>query len=281
MSVFVDSALLQFAQNAFVTDLLTNGLGLTTLFNTAFTATDVEVQSLALGAVTARSYKVPAFESVRSTGVDERILPDMQRVRKERVLPRYGRLDWVDVAFEAELIAKVSSLVGPIESVTIEGLEERLGGVNSIAELRTKLLPLYAPSMVDDLFARLRISSLEDFTRQIHLFVELVGAAPPSFDPEDPAASRSYTVPLRVKIADGFDIAGTLQSAKLCRSILEHEGIPDAPDGVERTVPYTFIVLFDDAAVTDASLPGQTAVQTKAAVQALFNTERMLAQFIT
>lgn len=281
MSTFIDAVLLRFAQDAFVTDLVTNGLGLMAIFNTAFEATDVQVQSIALGPLTARSYKVPAFESVRSSGTDERIVPDSQRVRKERVMPRYGRLDWVDVALDIVLVAKVQTLVAPLQSITVQTLEQKLGGVASIVELRTKLLALYAPSVVDDIFVKLRISTLEDFERQRHLFVELVGAAPPAFDPEDPGASRSYTVPLRVKIADGFDVAGALQSAKLCRSILEHEALPDTLDGVERILPYAFVVLFADAAITDASIPTLTAAQAKTAVKALFNTERMFAQFIT
>jgi hypothetical protein len=281
MSAFVDGTMLRFAQDAFVADLLTNGLGLAAIFNATFEATDVQLQSVTLGSVMARSYKVPAFESVRITGTDERIVPDTQRVRKERLMPRFGRLDWVDVAFDVVLNTKVQTLVAPLQSATVEPLEKRLGGVTSIADLRTKLLTLYAPSVVDAIFAKLRISTLEDFEQQRHLFVELVGAAPPAFDPDDPAAQRNYPVSLRVKIADGFDIAGALQSAKLCSSILEREAISDSPNGVERTRPYAFITLFADSAVTDASLPGQTAAQAKAAVKALFNTEGMFAQFIT
>jgi hypothetical protein len=281
MSAFVDGTLLRFAQDPFVVDLLTNGLGLAAIFNAMFEATDVQLQSVTLGPIMARSYKVPAFESVRSSGTDERIVPDTQRVRKERVLPRFGRLDWVDVAFDAVLSTKVQTLVAPLQSVTVESLEQKLGGVASITDLRTKLLTLYAPSVVDAIFVKLRISTLDDFERQRHLFIELVGAPPPAFDPNDPAARRDYTVSLRVKIADGFDVAGALQSAKLCGSILEHEAIPNWPAGVERIKPYALVTLFADSAVTDTSLPGQTAAQAKTAVKALFNAERMFAQFIT
>jgi hypothetical protein len=196
-------------------------------------------------------------------------------------MPRFGRLDWVDVAFDAVLNTKVHKLVAPLQSVTVESLEQRLSGVTSIADLRAKLLILYAPSVVDAIFAKLRISTLEDFKQQRHLFIELVGAAPPAFDPNDPAAQRNYTVSLRVKIVDGFDVAGALQSAKLCSSILEREAISESPDGVERIKPYAFLTLFADSAVTDTSLPGQTAAQAKTAVRALFNAERMFAQFIT
>lgn len=282
MSTFVDATLLRFTQDAFVTDLMTNGLGLTAVFNATFEASDIQLQSVALGPLSTRSFKVPAFETIRSTGTDERILPDSQRVRKERLMPRFGRLEWVDVAFDAVLNTKVQTLVAPLQSVTSQTLEQKLGGVSSIADLRAKLLALYnAPSIIDDIFARLEISTLEDFEEQRHLFIELAGAAPPAFDPNDPAAARDFTVSLRVKVADGFDVAGSLQSAKLCRSILEHEAVPDSLTGVERTTPYALVTIFADAAVTDTSLPGMTAVQAKAAVSALFNAERMFAQFIT
>jgi len=280
MSTFVDSTLLRFAEDAFVTSLV-NNLGLTALFNATFDATDISLQSIALGPVSTRSYKVPAFESIRSSGTDERIVPDTQRVRTERVLPRFGRLDWVDVAFDAVLNTKVQTLVAPLQSVTSQTLEQKLAGIASIADLRAKLLALYAPSVVDALFAELKISTIADFERQRHLFIELIGAAPPAFDPNDPDVARDFTVYVRVKIADGLDVAGALQSAKLCRSILEHESVPDDLAGVERTIPYALLTLFDDAAVTDASLPGLTAAQAKAAVTALFAGERMFAQFIT
>jgi hypothetical protein len=71
MSAFVDATLLRF-EDAFVSSLL-NGLGLTALFNATFDATDIALQSITLGPVSARSYKVPAFESIRSSGTDERI----------------------------------------------------------------------------------------------------------------------------------------------------------------------------------------------------------------
>jgi hypothetical protein len=280
MSAFVDATLLRFTQDPFVANLL-NGIGLTAIFNATFDATDIALQSVTLGRVSTRSYKVPTFETVRSNGTDERISPDTRRVQKERVIPRSGRLEWVDVAFDTVLDTKVQTLVAPLQSVTSQSLEQKLGGINSIAELRTKLLALYAPTVVDALFAELKISTFDDFERQQHLFIELIGAAPPAFDPTDPAAARNFTASVAVKIADGFDVAGALQAAKLCRSILEHESTRDPLAGVERTVPYILVTIFADAAVTDTSLPGLTAAQAKTAVSTLFAGERMFAQFIT
>jgi hypothetical protein len=280
MSAFVDATLLRFAQDPFVANLL-NGIGLTAIFNATFDATDIALQSVTLGSISVRSYKVPTFETVRSNGTDERTLPDAQRVHKERVVPRSGRLEIVDVAFSAVLNTKVQTLVAPLQSVTSQTLEQKLGGISSVAELRTKLLALYAPSIVDALFAELKISTFDDFERQRHLFIELIGAAPPAFDPNDPAAARDFTVSVAVKIVDGFDVAGALQAAKLCRSTLEHESIRDRFAGVERTLPYALVTIFADAAVTDTSLPGLTAAQAKTAVSTLFAGERMFAQFIT
>jgi hypothetical protein len=280
MSAFVDSTLLRFAQDPFVSDLL-NSLGAMSIVNAMFDASDIAIQSATIGPVTARSYKIPAFETVRSNGTDERIVPSTERVRKDRTFPRFGRLDWVDVAFDATIQTKVQQLVARLQSVTSTTLEAKLGGVLSLDDLRTKLLALYAPSVVDDFFAKAKISTFDDFTRQRHLFIELLGATPPTFDPNDPAAARDFTVSMRVKIVDGFDVAGSLQAAKLCRDILEHEANPGVLDGVERMTSVAMVTLFQDSVVTDASIPGMTAAAAKTAVQALFAGERMFAQFVT
>jgi hypothetical protein len=280
MSSFVDSTLLRFAQDAFATGLLRDGIGATALFNAMFEGVDVGLRSVVVGTVSARSYKVPVFESVRMSGTEERIAPDMQRVRKERIMPRHGRLGWVDVAFDATLEARVQALVAPLRTVTSQSLESRLGDVHTLDQLRAALLALYPPGVVDAVFRQLRIGTFDDFARQRHLFVQLVGAQPPDFDPEDPATARSFDLPVRVLIADGFDVAGALQAAKLCRSILDYETVSAAGGEVEQKTTHAFITLFADGAVTDASLPGLTAAQAKAAVQDLFAAERMFALFI-
>ena len=179
MTAFVDATLLKFAGDPFVSDLL-NGVGLPTILDTALSTTDFSIQSVTLGDVAPRAYKVPAFQSIRVSGADERILPDPQRTLTERVLSRQGRLDWVDAAFDAVLQAKVETLIGPLQSVTVETLEAQLGGIASIDDLRAELLALFvAPSIVDAIFAELRITMLEDFERQRHLFVQMVGGTRP------------------------------------------------------------------------------------------------------
>jgi hypothetical protein len=281
MTAFADSTLLKFTNDAFVTTLL-NGVGLDAILNTTFETDDFSLQSVALGPLKPRAYKVPAFQSIRISGADERILPDAQRTISERVLSRQGRLDWVDVAFDAILKAKVQALIGPLQSVTVETLEAKLGQPTSLDDLHAKLTALFvAPSIVDAIFAELRITTLEDFERQRHLFVQLVGAPPPAFDPNDPAAARDFRVSMCVKIADGFDVGGALQSAKLCRTFLESDAAITGAAAAERPTPYTFITLFADVAVTDNSLPGMNASQAKTAVRTLFSGERMFAQFIT
>jgi hypothetical protein len=141
MSAFVDSTLLRFARDPFVSDLL-NSLGAMSIVNAMFDANDIAIQSATIGPITARSYKIPAFETVRSNGTDERIVPSTERVRKDRKFPRFGRLDWVDVAFDATIQTKVQQLVAPLQSVTSTTLEAKLGGVSSLDDLRGKLLAL-------------------------------------------------------------------------------------------------------------------------------------------
>lgn len=280
MSSFVDSTLFRFGQDAFVSEMLTHGLGLETVFNMSFALADFELESVALSAIFGRSYKVPVFETVRTDGTEEQILPDSKRVRTQRTSYRFGRLDWIDVTFKATLLTRMKMLVAPLQSATVEMLHDRLGEVSSLAILRSKLEVLYAPSVVDALFARLKISTLTDFERRQHLFIELVGAEPPAFEAADPSTARDYDIVVCVKISEAFDVAGALQAAKLCRDILEHESVPDETEGVERSTRHTFVTLFPNEAVTDTTIPGHSAAETKDAVSRLFTTERMFAHFI-
>jgi hypothetical protein len=281
MSVFADRLLLQFSDNSFVQDLLTNQLGLAALFNLTYAVEDIDLRQIALADVPRRAFEVPAFETIRTNGTDEKIVPTTERVRVERVQPRYGRLAWVDVLLDVLVSTQVESKAMPIERINVQNLLDKLGGVASMVELRNKLAALYPPSIVDAFFQQLRITSVEDFKRQPSLFLEFVYKAPPAFDPADPQNTRTFRLNVCVQFQPELKIGETLQAAKLCRSILENErDFVQTFEGGEIETPYAFVVIFADSAVVDGALPNLTAAQIKAGVQTLFQTERMLARFM-
>jgi hypothetical protein len=280
LSGFADQLLLRFLEANFVEDLLTNQLGLAALFDTTYEVETVDLRELALAGVQRKEFAVPAFETIRTSGIDERIVPNTERVKVDRAQPRYGRLSWVDVFLDVLLATKVESKAMPIERITAESLLDKLGGVSSMTDLRNKLAALYSPNVVDAFFKKLRITSVDDFTRRPTLFLEFVYKAPPQFDPNDPANARRFGVNVCVQFQAELKISEALQAAKLCRSILEneHESMSTFDDGDIET-PFVFVVIFANSVVVDNAVPNLTAAQIKANIKDLFKSERMLAHF--
>ena len=174
MSAFGDQLRLRFLQDAFVDDLLTKQLGLEVLLNLTYQMDDIDLKEIVLGGASLRQFQMPAFESIRTSGIDERIMPSSERVKVDRAQPRYGRLAWVDVFIDVLLATKVQSTRMPIENVTAQNLLDKLGGVASIPDLKAKLATLYPQSVIDAFFKQLRINSVDDFKNRPSLFLEFV-----------------------------------------------------------------------------------------------------------
>lgn len=280
MSGFTDQLLVRFLEDNFVEDLLTNQLGLASLFATTYEAETIDVKQLALAGVQRKEFMVPTFETIRTSGVDERIIPSVERVKVDRAQPRYGRLTWIDVFLDVLLATTVESKAMPIESITAQSLLDKLGGVSSLTDLRNKLAAIYPPSVVDAFFQKLRIKSVEDFRKRPTLFLEFVYKAPPQFNPNDPANARRFRLNVCAQFQTDLKVTEALQAAKLCRSILENEHDSMGTfDGGEVNTPFAFVVIFADGAVVDGALPNLTAAQIKSSIRNLFQSERMLAHF--
>jgi hypothetical protein len=92
MSVFSDQLLLRFLQDNFVQDPLTNQLGLAALFSLTYEVEDIDLKQIALVGVERKEFENPTFETIRTSGIDERDAPTVERVKVDRAQPRYGRL---------------------------------------------------------------------------------------------------------------------------------------------------------------------------------------------
>jgi hypothetical protein len=280
MTAFADHTLLGFMDTVFIEDLLSNRLGLPVLLNLVYQAEDVDFQQLELAGIRQRQFAVPAFETFRTRGTDERIVPTTERVKVDREQPRRGRLAWVDVLLDVEVTAKVADKAMPLEAITARTLLDKVGGATSIAELKTKLAVLYPPSIVDAFFARFPFDTADDFVSNPTLFLEFAFKAPVPFDPADPKTTRSYRLDVCVQLQSELKIAEALQAAKLCRGILENEhDHAEAFEGGQIRSPYAFVVIFPDAAAVDDALPGMSGAEIKAATKGLFQAEGMLAHF--
>jgi hypothetical protein len=280
MSGFSDAMVLQFLDTAFVSDLLTNKLGPEALFDLIYSAEDFEVQKVVLATVSKVEFEAPALETIRTSGTNEQIMPSAARVKVDRTQPRYGRLAWVDVVLDISVTATLKTGATPIESITVQDLLAKLGGVVSIADLKTKLALLYPASVVDAFFQHVPITSVDDFRSRPGFFVQFVYQTPPPFNPADPANQRDFPLNVCVQIQPDLKITEALQNAKLCRSILENErDFPDTFSGGDLHSPYAFVVVFQDSLFVNSAVGALTALQLKAGTKSLFHQERMIAHF--
>jgi hypothetical protein len=280
MSTLTDKFLLRFLDNVFIKDFLENQLGLASLFNQTYAVNDIEIKELAFTQLRNRQFQVPVFETIRTSGTEERIAPTHERVKVDHAQPRYGRLVWVDVLMEVALTAKVYDKGAAVDRITTRNLIDVLGGVSSMTDLITKLATLYPQSIVNAFFTELNIKSIEDFKRRGNVMMDFFYKAPPPYDPNNPQNVRSYTINVCVQLQPDVGVADALQKAKLSRSILENErDFVGNIDGGEIVTPYAFVISIPDSQVKNESLPGMKIADIKAGLKALFAEEKILAHF--
>ncbi len=286
MSTFIDQLILSFSRPSFIDNFLTAEVGAGTLFDLTYAPETIDLQSVTFATdanghvIVDTSFGMPVLETIRSTATHERILPDPARTQVREEKRRRGRLEWVDVFLQVRLDAQVHDLSAPIQEITVEDLFHRIGTVNSLPELRTALLALYPESVVDAFFERFRITSIEEFQQRGNLFLTFVFEEPPPFDPEDPQAARTYNVNACILVVDQLDVAGALQRAQLCRSILQNEyDYAESFEGGEIKAPYAFIVIFPDDAVSNNVIPGLNANEIRSQIKDVLATEGMFAHF--
>lgn len=282
MTTFTDQMFIRFLEDVFVEDLLKNQIGLPTFLNLTYESDDIEIKEIDLESIRDRQFQMPTFETIRTKGTEERIMPTPERIQVNHEQSRYGRLSWIEVFLNVLLSTKVHSIGAPIEKITTKNLLTKIGGASSITDLKNKLKALYPDSVVDTFFKKFRISTVEEFKRRCNLFMEFIFQTPPPYDPSEPQNARIFKVNICVKFQPEFKIAETLQEAKLCRSILENEkDFAETFDGGTVKVPYVFLIIFPDGVIKNNDIPGMTAAQIKTSIKGLFSAENMVAYFIT
>lgn len=278
---FKDRLALRFLNDAFVSDLIFNQIGLNSLFDFSFHLTKGELHAVSLQSVGRRQFERPVFETLRMSGTEHRQSTPPERVQINREHPRHGRLTWVDVFLEARLRATVRPSAGEGGTVTVRDLLAELGDPSDLSELRTALADKYGESAVDAIFEALGITTFEEFRDRGSRFISLASEAPSPFDPQDPANTHDFRLPMCFRFEEDLNLLTALNSAKLCRSVLEHEQQHSEKETVaEVRRPYAFVVVFPDSSAIDGLIPGATAAEFKASTQQLFAAEEMVAHFV-
>jgi hypothetical protein len=278
---FKDRLALRFLDDAFVSDLISNQIGLNSLFDFSFHLNKGELQAVSLQSVGRRQFERPVFETLRMSGTEYRQSTPPESVQIKREHPRQGRLTWIDVFLEARLSATVRPLAGEGGTIKVHDLLAELGDPSDLSELRNALADKYGESAVDAIFKTLGITTFEEFRDRGSRFISLASEAPPPFDPQDPANTHHFRLPMCFRFEEDLSLLSALNMAKLCRSVLEHERQHREEESeAEVRRPYAFVVVFPDSAAVDGLIPGATAADIKASTRQLFAAEEMVAHFM-
>lgn len=224
------------------------------------------VQSLDSITVTTKSFQVPVVEPMPVNGTWEKIIPQSERSLISFDLPAIAQTDWIDMALETTVTARVSATSAPIDTVSSEDVSG-LSQQDFIAKFQfLDLAGLMASAQVST-YQELQA----DFPRLYHLHY----AAPAPFDPNDPAARRTYKLRISVLFFSTLDLQGALrQVAQSQRAVDAVWPQPGEYEGGDLLASSAWIGVFP----TSIFDPKTTPI-TQDQVSALFTAQGWVAGF--
>jgi len=224
------------------------------------------VQSLDSITVTAKSFQVPVVEPMPFNGTWEKILPQSERSLISFDLPAIAQTDWIDMALETTVTARVSATSAPLDAVASEDVSE-LSQQDFLAKFQfLDLAGLMAAAGVSTYQAL-----QADFPRLYHLHY----AAPPPFNPNDPGAKRTYKLRISVLFFATLDLQAALRQFTQGRRALNAVWPqPSEYEGGDLLGASAWIGVFPASVFN----PAVTQI-TQAEVSALFAAEGWIAAF--
>lgn len=280
MATLTDRLTLSLLDDAFVSNLLANQIGLARLFRLGWELEAGTVHELAIARLGDRQFQLPVFQSVRTRGTEERLAPNPERIRVDYEQPRHGRLEFVDALVPIDLDAVVEDRATPVRQITAQDLLTELGNPATLPDLRAALTARYGADVTGRLLDALHVVSIEELRgRGLTLTIESEPAPP--FDLLDPANRRRFPLTLCLSVVPQLEPAAALREAKVRRVLIsEQQPAADEVAGAELLQPYVFLVLFPDSAAVDNAIPGLTAAEIRTQVRDLFAREEMVAHFL-
>jgi hypothetical protein len=224
------------------------------------------VQSLDSISVTAKSFQVPVVEPAGVNGTWEKIIPQSERSLINFDMPAIAQTNWIDMALEATVSARVSATSAPLEAVSSEDVSE-LSQQDFLARFQfLNLAGLMAAAGVST-YQELQA----DFPRLYHLHY----AAPLPYNPDDPAAKRTYRLRISVLFFATLDLQAALRQFMQSRRALDAVWPqPSEYEGGDVLGASAWIGVFPASAFNPAVTP-----VTQAEVSALFAAEGWTAAF--
>jgi hypothetical protein len=269
VSDFADRLMLRYLDPANVDSLLVpvadvNRQRVRALLAQVFEPRLLTVQSVDAVKVLNKTFQVPLVEPNTVRGTWEKLLPTSERAIASVEIPTVAQTNWVDMVLDTTVTVKVSSNVALLDAVTSEDVSE-LSQADFINKF--KFLDLA------DLMSKAGVSTHKelqaDFPRLYHLHYP----DPPAFDPNDPAAQRTYKLRISALFFGGApDLSAalrqTIQDRRALDAVHPH---PEAYEGGDVRSAGAWLGIFPASAVNPPITQDQ--------VSALFAAEGLAAAF--
>jgi hypothetical protein len=160
------------------------------------------VQSVDSITVTAKSFQVPVVEPMAVNGTWEKLIPQSERSLIGLDLPAIAQTNWIDMALETTVSARVAVASAPLDAVTSEDVSEL-----SQQDFLTKFQFLDLAGLMTTAGVSTYQDLQADFPRLYHLHY----AAPPAYDPNDPSVQRTYRLRVSVQFFATLDLQGAVR----------------------------------------------------------------------
>jgi hypothetical protein len=224
------------------------------------------VQSLDSITVTAKSFQVPVVEPVVVNGTWEKVIPQSERSLISIDLPAVAQTDWIDMALETTVTARVSSTSALLDGVTSEDVSE-LSQQDFVAKFN--FLDLAG------LMTAAEVSTYQELQADFPRLYHLLYAAPPAYNPNDPNARRTYRLRVSVLFFATLDLQGALRQVAQSRRAMDAVWPRTSEyEGGDLLASSAWIGVFP----TSIFDPAKTTI-TQAEVSALFTAAGWVAAF--
>jgi hypothetical protein len=222
------------------------------------------VQSLDSITVTAKSFQVPVVEPAVLNGTWEKIIPQSERSLISFELQAIAQTNWIDMALETTVSARVSATSAPLDAVTSEDVS---------ALSQQDFLAKFQFLDLAGLMAAARVSTYQDLQAEFPRLFHLHYAAPLPFNPDDPGAKRTYKLRISVLFFATLDLQAQLrqylQSRRALNAVWPQ---PSEYEGGDLLAASAWICVFPAGVFNPAVTP-----VTQAEVSALFAAEGAVA----
>jgi hypothetical protein len=216
--------------------------------------------------VTGKRFQVQVVQPLTARGVWEKLVPAPERAMATVEVPALSRTCWIDMVLETTVTVRVSAtsaLLDDVASEDVSGLPQ----ADFIARFAFLNLP--------DLMKAARVSTYEELQAEFPHLYRLHYAAPPAYDPADPAAKRTYRLRVSVLFFPTLDLAGAMRRLARARhavnSVLPR---PDGYEGGDLLASSAWLAVFPDAAIGNDT-------PTRDEISSLLAAEQVVAAFET